>query len=350
MTNHTHINPLEAIVPHLQSVLETFDIYAIAIFLLPGLFLNLLTIFVFCRRKFWKRTTMGYYYTVSTLFSTFAVVVAFVEFFPAALHKDLLLKSTLLCKAIWIAQTQSIYGSGYFRILITLDLMLNTLYPMKFRFLNKISNLIKLTVLIQVSVAVSNAVQYWRHLKYTPVDDKNNTEIVVTCTLTHDFLIVHDFAALLSRVIPSISNVAMNMMIIRVLVRSKRNVSKAKDRSSSKENTFAYSLVAQNFIFFVVTLPHIVLSLTQIIFDRTDYEDIMSVLYGYGIWSSFIFESIPFYMNLAFNRLFRVEFCLLFKLKNMVGPADLSGSISRNKTTRVNTGAIKNIDNSSVQQ
>ena len=44
----------------------------------------------------------------------------------------------------------------------------------------------------------------------------------------------------------------------------------------------------------------------------SDYEDIMSVLYSSGIWSSFIFESIPFYMNLAFNRLFRVTLSLLF--------------------------------------
>jgi hypothetical protein len=83
-------SPSTSIVPYLQSLLKSFNLYASIALLFPGLLLNTLTLAVFLRAKFWKKTTMGFFfYSVSSAFSLCAVVVGVLNFFPAVFNNDL---------------------------------------------------------------------------------------------------------------------------------------------------------------------------------------------------------------------------------------------------------------------
>jgi hypothetical protein len=215
-----------------------------------------------------------------------------------------------------LVQSHVIHQSGYFQIVITLDRTLNTLYYKRFPFLTKIRNLIFLTVTVVVLVAISNLFQWWRYLRYVPLSKDINGTVtyLVQCTMTGDLLNVFSLQAVIGRMAPSILNLAMNC-----LIRSKRNVS-SSNRISSKEFYFAYSLIAQNIIFFIVTLPHVVLSVIQIVntftIPTSQYATVIDTILSLGSWGNYVFEAIPFFMNLTFNKIFRNEVLGLFDHNN----------------------------------
>jgi hypothetical protein len=340
ISNTTAAPTAASIVPSLQSLLKTFNFYMSILVLFPGLVLNICTFVIFLRPKFWKRTTMGYYYSVSAALSTAAVCVGILNFFPAVYNNDLQLKSDFMCKLIWLARCQVIYGSGYFQILITLDLTLNTLYYRRFTFLTKVKVLAAMTFVIEALVAVSNSVHWGRYLKYTPNGVNNGTvTYLTTCTMTSDLLITFSFEAILDRVIPSLSNLTMSFLIIRALIRSKRNMNRT---ISAKELHFAYSLIAQNVIFFIITLPHVILSGMQLVNTfvqpTSDYANVINVIYSFGSWGNYVFESIPFLMNLGFNKLFRAE---VFSILGVRGSRVGFTATTNGECQRTNTKATK---------
>jgi hypothetical protein len=130
------------------------------------------------------------------------------------------------------------------------------------------------------------------------------------------FLQSDNVEAILSRLVPLLVNLILNLIIIRALFKSKRNVTQCNNKEvciSQKNRQFAYSLIAQNFIFTIVTMPHVVLSGIQIavLLDdpHSEYANEINVLFNFGVWCSHAFESLPFFMNLGFNKLFQAELC-----------------------------------------
>jgi hypothetical protein len=109
---------------------------------------------------------------------------------------------------------------------------------------------------------------------------------------------------------------------------------------NNKDKQFTYSLIAQNFIFTAVTMPHVVLSGMQINEQFTEPGSVnaalVNVMFSFGVWCSHAFEAILFFQNLAFNKMFRAElkdmyFIIIRKriVRNAVGGAGLTnGSIN----------------------
>jgi hypothetical protein len=134
-------------------------------------------------------------------------------------------------------------------------------------------------------------------------------------------LTVYNFEAIFSRVIPSLVNFCLNLIIIRSIVKSRRNVAnygrstgratRSGGGMNNKDRHFAYSLIAQNFIFTAVTMPHVVLSGMQINEQLTDPDSanaaLVNAMFSFGVWCSHAFEALPFLMNLGFNKMFRAE-------------------------------------------
>jgi hypothetical protein len=218
------------------------------------------------RKRFWTGTTMGFYYATSTVIALYANVLGLLAYFPASLGYDLQQQSDLACKIFWFLRPQAIFGSGYFQIFISLDRTLNSVYINRFPFLKKTRNLALITVIIQLAVAAGDAIEGWRFVSHTQLNSSsgnssNTTSDLKTCTLPRTLLIIYDLEAILSRVVPSFVNFILNIIIIRALYESKKAVAQ---RFSSKEITFASSLIAQNFIFTIMTMPHVVMSGLQL--------------------------------------------------------------------------------------
>jgi hypothetical protein len=303
--------PSTSIVSLLQSILAGVNLYGTFFILIPGVVLDLVSALVFLRKIFWGRTTMGYYFFVSSVLCAGYTAISAIAYLPAAFGNDFQLKSNALCEFIWQIRVFFGFSCGYFQVLITLNLTVSTMFINKFPALNQTKNLIILTAILLAMIIISNSIQWLRVLKYTPVLHQNaTTTYTVTCVLLGDPQTVYLFEAMFSRYIPAVLNFAMNFAIIRALIKSRRS-SNRHHKISSREIHFAISLIAQNFIFFTAALPYTTLASIQLrnLFTTpsADYVSLINSLYSFSIWLMAFYECIPFFINLAFNKLFRAE-------------------------------------------
>jgi hypothetical protein len=306
-----------SIVPVLQSILSGVNLYGTFVILIPGVVLDLVCALVFLRKKFWVQTTMGYYFFVSSVLCAGYAAISAIAYLPAAFSNDFQLKSNALCEFIWQIRVFFGFSSGYFQILITVNLTISTVFINKFPALNKTKNLIILTAILLAMIIISNSIQWLRVLKYTPVLHQNaTTTYTVTCVLLGDPQTVYLFEAMFSRYIPAVLNFVMNFAIIRALIKSKRSFNR-QHKISSREIHFAISLIAQNFIFFTAALPYTTLASIQLrnLFTTpsADYVSLINSLYSFAIWLIAFYECIPFFINLVFNKLFRAELLAIWK-------------------------------------
>jgi hypothetical protein len=343
--------PVESIVPILQTVLKSFYLYSSIFILVPGFFLNTLTFLIFLRKKFWTRTTMGFYYCTSTAISQYCVVVGMLSFFPVAFNNDLLLISDWSCKIIWLFRTQGIVSSSYFQVFITVDLTLNTLYHNRFQFLKKYKNLALVTFLIQLVVALSNTAQFWRFVRSIPIGATANGTVIysLVCILPPAANIYFQFVVITSRMVPAVSNFTLNFVIIYAVLKSKRAVSSQQHQITAKDLSFAVSLVAQNFIFFVLTLPTWVIAAIQIRNTFTsppaDYANTVNLFFQYFSWSIYILQCMTFAMNYWFNKIFRAELRLVFSERHLWTGARSNATTSLGAAHRRSTVPSRGVTN-----
>jgi hypothetical protein len=133
--------PSTSIVPLLQSILKGLNLYGAFCILIPGLILNSITTLVFLRKRFWTRTTMGFYYSISSGLSAGCAAAAIIAFLPAGFGNDIQLLSNGLCGFIWQIRVFFSFASCYYKIMITVNLTINTVYINRFPALQKIRNL-----------------------------------------------------------------------------------------------------------------------------------------------------------------------------------------------------------------
>lgn len=225
------------------------------------------------------------------------------HYLPIAVGQDLTLKSLSWCKVCWFFRTSFICSSGYFTVFITLDRTLNSLCYHKHSWLKNYRNLLLLTALILVlSFLQTGLVQFWRYMRLVPTP---------ACILSRVESVAFSLTIAANRVIPSVANFTMNIIIIRALNQSKRRVL-AQNQSQSKENTFAFSIICQNFVFLILTLPIVIVSVIQIVVSLknqtyTTYGAMINTLVSFCGWGTFFFEAFVFPIQLAFNKLFRAE-------------------------------------------
>jgi hypothetical protein len=91
------------------------------------------------------------------------------------------------------------------------------------------------------------------------------------------------------------------------------------ERYSKKEKSFSHSVLALSILFLVTHLPFGILLIYQTIleFRDTNYKRDFSIslLYGLSVMITAFNYVFPTLVNLIFNKLFREEFNILFKLK-----------------------------------
>lgn len=295
---------------YLQTALKSFFFYSSLIVLFPALLLNLIAFLVFLRKKFWRNTTMGYFYSVYSFISMITVAVGILAYFPTSIDQDLAVKSKWSCKILWLARAQMVQTSSYFSVFMTLDRTLSIVFPRRFHFLGKYKHLVFITVMIILVVAGINMIHWWRYLVVIRTTFGNETTSCTMCTQSDSLLFFNSVGSLASRVIPLFSNLIMNVIIIRALVKSKikfrryylskTNVDNGiqkesrKSHLTTKEYSFAISLLAMNFIYFVVTLPVVTLNLLQIYTYLntvpTYLVHLTTVLYSFTFWGNYFYD------------------------------------------------------------
>lgn len=292
----------------LSKTFHTFNFYACLFILFPGLIFNIVAFVVyFTRKKLWQQTSMGLYYSTLSVISAFAVCVAIIDFFPDSFNQDLKLKSKALCQIIWLARNQAIYTSGYFSILVTLDRTVTIMYANRVRFFTRTKNVLTLTLLIVLFVAALVTPSWWRYLSIS-IDESNQT--IVSCILDplpNDIFLIE---SILARILPSVCNVSMNIIIIRKFFKSKRSVTvwsetmrRPSGSLSTRDYWFVYTLIIQNFTFFILTFPYVIASGVAIyqtfISISSDQAQFARIIQSFCVWGNYTYVSVDRILSIA---------------------------------------------------
>lgn len=121
----------------LQSILNSINYFGSLFVLIPLFVLNLIASAVFMRKRFWQKTTMGFYYSLHPLFSNGTVFIGILTFYTSAIKLDFAATSYFVCVAYWLVRGTLYYFPGYYQLLISVDRMIHVLYPRKFPLLEK---------------------------------------------------------------------------------------------------------------------------------------------------------------------------------------------------------------------
>lgn len=305
--------------PTLQRIYKELSFWLSVFVLFPGFVLNCFMGCVFLRRRFWRKTTIGFYAVLHPWLSNLAVLIALLNFFPYSLGKDLTLIGITVCRFIWFLRLFFLTGIQYFQVLMTVDRALSIVFPKRFVWLSKPRNLAILTTLIYFVIAGYAIIfQPFRHYIYVV---NSTMEIKATsCVVTDIVLYVNNISFLIIRSTGYMIILCANIIILRKLIKSKKNLYPrciAGDRSlTAKEFAFAVSLLTSNFVTIILISPFLIMLVIQIVFSFSDdvSKDVASftiTLYSITNLGNYVNEALLFYINLATNKVFRAELARL---------------------------------------
>lgn len=85
MSNTTTVAPatsyFASVLPQMRLVNQQMLYWVPLVVLIPGLVFNIFMAGVFMRARFWRNTTMGFYYTMHAVFSSICLVSGSISFF-----------------------------------------------------------------------------------------------------------------------------------------------------------------------------------------------------------------------------------------------------------------------------
>lgn len=283
-------NSSEWQVTSIYHALNLLSLYSTFIALVPGFFLNCFSVYVFARPRFSlrNRTSMGFFYTYQAALNSLSVLMGLSYYLPVAIGYDLTSKILIWCKIHWFFRTSFINASGLFTIFITIDRTMSTLYYHKFTCLKNKTTLSLIALSITVfSFGLSGIVNLWRYIK----PGSSSTSL---CVLSQDLTIYFSIVVIIFRLLPTFTNLPMNFIIIKLFKDTKRAVM-SRNVSIYKESAFALSLIWQNFIFFCLTLPVVIVSMIQLTISikgeaNSSFGIEINILFLTLAWGTFYFE------------------------------------------------------------
>lgn len=306
--------------PGLQLVYKQLCFWVTIFVFVPGVVANSFMAYVFGRRRFRtsNQPSLVYYNLVYVLLCNLTLAMGIVNFFPTAFGVDLTLASSTSCKMVWFLRIIFLTCAEGFQAQMSVDRALHVIYPHRFN-ISKMTNLVGVTCIICLTITVySAAFEPLRYLIYKNAPGPNNTIVLkaVLCTLSPTVTIVHNFILFVVRFTIILVILIGNMVMFCKLVRSKKNLNK-DFAMSSKEYSFAISLVVVNVIKCVMIAPHLVLLLWQLRNGfypslSTDYTGYVNVIYSFTNLANYGYHALPFFVMLLSNKMFRKELFRVF--------------------------------------
>lgn len=334
MQNSSNLTYFEIIIPQLEDIYSIGSFVTTVVFLIPGWFLNFISMSIFLKKIFWTNTSMGYYYSISCLFSNLCVTIGIFNFFPYSFNQNFTLMNLAGCKLMWFFRNIALNTSVWFKAQATVDLAINTVYPKKFTWLRKTKNLIIVTLAMIVILVLIASINLFRFIEIENID---GIMIKKVCTLDDGLLEFFSFTFLISKASSLFLIISANVIIFKKVVISKKKLvhptvhstinhsithtnsienqsktSKVSRTSRNKEFSFAFSLMTSNFIRFILTLPFLIVLIVQITvtFAVPSHPDLIvyiSLLYGITNFGNYIYEAIEFYLMFSTNKIFKIE-------------------------------------------
>lgn len=231
---------------------------------------------------------------------------------------------------------------------MTVDRAIQVLYPRKFPFLLKKSNLTIITILLCLSSAIFVSAHFTRYFVYSTTTIVNSTKIirsVTACTSQPVFASWIGFHSIVMRLSTVIVMLILNMMIVYALIKSKKNLHGGKrdpnSRSTrntpslSREYIFAFSLISMNMIYFVFMMPYSIMLIIVTVTKYSQYFVYVINIFAFTTWGPLTYKCLHFPISLAFNKLFRKElYAMMFCKASNYDMSTHRSSNSRPPTNR----------------
>jgi hypothetical protein len=281
-----------------------------------GVMLNLFSIFIFTRKSL-NKTNMGYLYLWQTCIDI-VLLLSYVHIFrraSAVFGYDFPFESNLLCKLVIFFRRFILHASSWLSVYITFDRFVYVYLPSKFAFFKSRS---KITMVLALMLGLILLIDIENLFFYLDSKVINHAARKV-CTATPFVNALSDMVSITMRTyIPLTLMLVFDVLIIKKLHESKH---RSKNITQKKENQYTINVMLLNCIFFLFNFPlSIVYILKNIItFSGIDLPGEAKVKFNFilnlTINIAFLTQSLSFFINLTFNKLYRTEFAYLIRIK-----------------------------------
>lgn len=272
-----------------------------------GISCNVISAIVFSR-LIDSRTNMG----ILCLMQSIVDLVIFVVYFLLIRSSPLLFpisiesRSNISCKLIAYIRSFTLHASSWTTVLITFDRFVSIVFPHRYEFLRKRRNLAIVVISTFLLLAILNAPNLWFYI---------NSGF---CTSSYSVLVVTELTYNLVRTyIPLFLMTLFNIIMIRKIFKSSRIAGKQQTSSNFAriEYQFTWTVIAFDVYFFVTNFPQAIFN-TMFNLRRSSGalkpSDLTSFAYfnllsGIFLDISLLQQTLAFFFNIVFNRLFREE-------------------------------------------
>lgn len=291
-------------------------LYYSTITIIPfAFFFNTLTILVFLTKKF-RETTYALQNILLNLITNILLVFSFLIYFSKTTGKDITFGLNSYCAFFSFMSRFLAQYVSWIYVTLVLETLLSVTHPIKYKNAKHKKTLVGCFLFgIMVILGVLNTPNLM--LKYSGFDNTKynfgfNTDIV--CTGDTLLIRMRDLVIIMFRmVLPFILSLVFNILLIRKLIKFKKQFVKTKNSTIKKEYKFAITTIILNFLFIATLFPTLV---ALVYLNINQYEQIgqtKSLANAYFIF--FISQSLAcynysanFFINMITNQTFRLEF------------------------------------------
>jgi hypothetical protein len=278
-------------------------------------------------RKALRKTTMGFYNIVLAIINGSLMIVLFWLSFPSIFLKVPYWWSVIYCKSIVFLSRVLADLSSWVNVWFCLDRMVCIAFPRRFKIIkNKIFLFSVLLLMILIIAGVNfQSFDYYIVVSYSSNSTVNqngsesNATEIYTCTASENTKLISSFIDTIFRVtLPFMLSIILDTILIYNLTAVK------KKRWLKRDEIFARSVIALNFLFLVTNLPYMVVSIYLNIFTYNgDSSSPAYLIANLALSISTLLAScnfaFPLIVNCIFFRAFRREFFYYFTRFKFIG-------------------------------
>ena len=283
-----------------------------------GFLTNICVVIVFFRKKF-KNNPMAAHNRFIALTGNISIILQYVSVFPQAYGLNLKATSTFAC--IFISYMSRVFTQmiSWLHVMMSLDRMISVLSP-ALHLRVKSTRFARITAaIIFISLCALNSINFCFKVTTTTTNSSASSNATLAkCVSSPKITEIRDMFHIIMRTfLPLSFMLVANSVLIVSLFKQKRNLN--LDRSMRKEISFSVSVLVQNLLFIVFTVPQAFSVMYQYYSEFAESEaasirflavinlgmTCANELATYTICCSFL-------VNLIFNKLFREELLSLF--------------------------------------
>lgn len=309
---------------YLNNLTNSINLYFGLIGVPAGVFFNMIVILVFSRRKLRESSTMSLFYIALAIYDSLVLAQSIIFVAPLPAYGIKLFNvSDAACKVLYLIRRTIGVCSSWVQAMITFDRYQKVVCPQKYKF---IDDRFKLNVMFVAWFFIFLVINM-THMAYYTVQVGSTTERIfdsalnktvnvtwpkLSCTSSYAMLFYTDIMVIMLRsVIPYAIMFTLDIFTIKKLLESRKNA--ALKRSLKKEMSFTRTVIFMDVIFFILYIPwsawYVVYRISgslssfqsPLITAYINYAQ--SIVYPIAYINNFD----SFFLNLAFNNIFRRE-------------------------------------------